>query len=363
MTVHHWLDLDGVADRLAALATAKTAITHRHLDAVPDKVITTYVRDLLSTAGVLPTRHEEVERLPRWADQVLAQAPPGHRQLVSPFAHWYVIRRHRDRTRRGQGFSASSLARTRSVIQRPLELLVWLDDGGIALADLNQPTLDRWLSEGKRHRCDIRVFLQWAHRRKLARDLNVPRRRVEQPSVFIEDDERLQQLRRCVQDETIPLAVRVVGSLFLLLGLQITKVLRLTTRDVWLDGNTVRLHLNGHHVGLPPRIAAIVGQRLEQAEAVWESNRYASTTPWLFPGHNPARPLCLQSMHIQLRKHDLKRLAGRNAARLALAGDVPASILAEVTGTSVSNATRWATLAKRDWTQYIATRQQPERRG
>jgi hypothetical protein len=78
--------------------------------------------------------------------------------------------------------------------------------------------------------------------------------------------------------------------------------------------------------------------------------------PWLFPGHNPARPLCLQSSHLQLRKHDLKGLAGRNAARLSLAADVPASILAEVTGTSVSDATRWATLAKRDWTDYIATR-------
>jgi hypothetical protein len=61
-------------------------------------------------------------------------------------------------------------------------------------------------------------------------------------------------------------------------------------------------------------------------------------------------------LQLQLRKHDLKGLAGRNAARLALAADVPASILAEVTGTSVSNATRWATLAKRDRTDYIATR-------
>ncbi|MFG1807845.1 hypothetical protein [Streptomyces sp. NPDC049040] len=65
-------------------------------------------------------------------------------------------------------------------------------------------------------------------------------------------------------------------------------------------------------------------------------------------------------MHIQLRKADLTGLAGRNAARLALANDVPASILAEVTGTSVHNATRWATLAKRDWTDYIAARREPK---
>lgn len=66
VTVHHWLDLDGVADLFAALATGRTTITHRDLDALPDKLITAYARDLLSTAGLLPTRHEEVERLPRW---------------------------------------------------------------------------------------------------------------------------------------------------------------------------------------------------------------------------------------------------------------------------------------------------------
>ncbi|MGQ4355831.1 hypothetical protein [Streptomyces drozdowiczii] len=101
-----------------------------------------------------------------------------------------------------------------------------------------------------------------------------------------------------------------------------------------MDRSTVRLHLNGYYVELPPRISTLVRQRLEQAEAAWENNRSASTTPWLFPGHNPAHPLCLQSIQLQLRKHDLKGLAGRNTARLALAANVPASILAEVTGTA-----------------------------
>lgn len=91
---------------------------------------------------------------------------------------------------------------------------------------------------------------------------------------------------------------------------------------------------------MPPRISALVGERLELAEAAWQDNRSASTTPWLFLGANPARPLCLQSMQLQLRKARLTGLAGRNTARLALATDVPASILAEVTGTSVHNATR-----------------------
>jgi hypothetical protein len=39
-----------------------------------------------------------------------------------------------------------------------------------------------------------------------------------------------------------------------------------------------------------------------------------------------------------------------------LTGDVPASILAALTGTSIDNATRWANFVKRNWTDYIASR-------
>ncbi|WP_398683939.1 recombinase family protein [Streptomyces akebiae] len=42
-----------------------------------------------------------------------------------------------------------------------------------------------------------------------------------------------------------------------------------------------------------------------------------------------------------LRRLGLGGLAGRNTARLALAADVPASVRAALTGTSVDNATDW----------------------
>jgi hypothetical protein len=52
-------------------------------------------------------------------------------------------------------------------------------------------------------------------------------------------------------------------------------------------------------------------------------------------------------------------LAGRNTTRLALASDVPASTLAALTGTSIDNATDWANVAKRNWTDYAASRKDP----
>ncbi|MEU2469269.1 hypothetical protein ABZ580_34580 [Streptomyces sp. NPDC012486] len=61
---------------------------------------------------------------------------------------------------------------------------------------------------------------------------------------------------------------------------------------------------------------------------------------------------------MKLRRHGIAPLASRNSARLALASDLPASVLAELTGTSISNATRWTGYAKRDWLDYIASRAQ-----
>lgn len=49
-------------------------------------------------------------------------------------------------------------------------------------------------------------------------------------------------------------------------------------------------------------------------------------------------------------------LASRNSARFALAFDLPASVLADLTGTNISNATGWTAYAKRDWFDYIACR-------
>ncbi|MEU4493744.1 hypothetical protein AB0F96_09920 [Streptomyces sp. NPDC023998] len=138
--------------------------------------------------------------------------------------------------------------------------------------------------------------------------------------------------------------------------MQITRILVLTTNDVAVQEATVQLKLDGTLLQLPPRLAQLVLKHLEHAEAAWEVNRAASTIPWLFAGLNPARPIQSQYIYLKLRRLGLGGLAGRNTARLALAADVSASILAALTGTSIDNATDWANFVKRNWTDYIASR-------
>src|SRR5208282_5953150 len=48
---------------------------------------------------------------------------------------------------------------------------------------------------------------------------------------------------------------------------------------------------------------------------------------------------------------------------LALAAELPASVLADLTGISVGTAERWSQWAKRDWAAYVGQRTADDRRG
>ncbi len=134
------------------------------------------------------------------------------------------------------------------------------------------------------------VFVLWTNERGLTSSLEVPTRSPEDPATFIEDDDRVEQLRRCVNDATLPLDVRVIGSLVLLMGLRVTRILELTIEDVVVQDSAVQLKLDGGSLKLPARLAHLVRQQLHQAEDAWEANRAASTIPWLPRAGRPCRP-------------------------------------------------------------------------
>ncbi|MFE0845822.1 hypothetical protein [Streptomyces rochei] len=125
-----------------------------------------------------------------------------------------------------------------------------------------------------------------------------------------------------------------------------------------ISGDVVELSINGHSLRLPPRVDQLLVEQRKVSVDRWTINQTASTTPWLFPGQEPARPIRSEYLSLLLRRHGFEGLASRNSARLALASDLPASVLADLTGTSISNATRWTAYAKRDWFDYIACRKQ-----
>ncbi|WP_244291570.1 hypothetical protein [Streptomyces subrutilus] len=353
--VLHWLTLSGVPALMSQLAGAED-VTHQHLDDLPNTPSTRYIRDVLVAAGVLPVRDERLEGLPRWADALLRQAPTHHRHLATPFAHWYLLHRIR-RANRHRALRASTERGMRSKLRRALELLGWLDETGIGLGQLAQPALEEWVEEGPANRRDVRAFITWARSRHLAGDLTIPPAVVPVPSAFTTEIELTDQLHRCLCDDAMPIDVRTAGALMLVLGLQPTKLLELTVHDLVDDETAAFLTLDGQRIPLPPKVALLVRALRDRCQERWQLNQTASTTPWLFPGQEPARPLGATYLSLKLRQHGITPRAGRNSARLALAADLPASVLADITATSISSATRWTGYARHDWLDYIATRQ------
>ena len=161
----------------------------------------------------------------------------------------------------------------------------------------------------------------------------------------------------------MPLDLRVGGALVLLFGMLVSRITQLTKDDVIEDNRATWLAIDGHRLMLPTKLAHLVRQLRDQDEPRWTLGRLGTPVPWLFPGQSPARPAVDVIFGVRLRQYGIDAHAGRNTARLALAAELPAAVLADLTGISVSTAERWSQWAKRDWAAYVGQRAADDRGG
>ena len=194
-------------------------------------------------------------------------------------------------------------------------------------------------------------------RRGLTGDLTVPLPPRPQPARLLAEDDHIRQLDRCLTDEAMPLDLRAGGALVLLFGMLVSRVTQLTKDDLIEEGRVANLAIDGHRLMLPPRLASLVRQLRDQALAAVDSGSSRELpSPWLFPGQTRhARPWTSSSAPGSTQ-HGINAHAGRNTARMALAAELPASVLADLTGISISTAERWSHWAQRDWTDYVGQR-------
>ncbi|MFH9426558.1 hypothetical protein [Streptomyces sp. NPDC017529] len=136
-------------------------------------------------------------------------------------------------------------------------------------------------------------------------------------------------------------------------------MLELIVHDV-IDNDTVAaLNLNGHRLPLPPESRPAGPRAARPAPETLAFRPDGQHDTMAVPGQEPARPIGATYPSLELRRHGIAPLASRNSARLTLATDLPASVLADFTGSSISDSTRWTRYAKRDRLDYIASRIDP----
>ncbi|MCL6737491.1 hypothetical protein [Streptomyces neyagawaensis] len=198
-----WARRSDSARMLAGLAAQHQEITHEILDGLPQDWRTLYVRELLVAAGVLPKRQENFARLRLWLNDTLAGLPPHQARVIRPFAEWGILRDARRRADKGR-YTAHAAANDRVDIRTAIKFMTWLDDNAITLTDLSQEVLDVWLTNNSTQVRGLSAFIRWAVARHLTGKVTVPTKRHGLPSRFMHSDELNQQLRRCLNDDSLP---------------------------------------------------------------------------------------------------------------------------------------------------------------
>ncbi|MFI6180470.1 hypothetical protein ACIA8R_33360 [Nonomuraea sp. NPDC051191] len=140
--------------------------------------------------------------------------------------------------------------------------------------------------------------------------------------------------------------------MLLLFGTPISRIRRLRAEHLRDQDDGTYLNVGRHPLLNPPRLANLLRQL---AAAPVNRTRMAVPVTWLFPGRLPGQPAS-SGFGGKLLEHGVDIRPARNAALIALVEDIPAPILADILGLHIDTAVRWANVAKRDWSAYLAAR-------
>lgn len=358
-----WLKRNGVSDVLAGFGSGQLAIMHESLDARPPTKVIEHLRAVLVATGTLVPRDEQLVRLERWMTSVIAERiEHGEQELLRRYGIWHLLRRLRRRNR-GEDATYSQTQVVKRHLNSAIALLDWLAGRGLTLATADQGHLDTWLAfDGATRRRDIGHFVRWAARAKLT-NLELPAERWCGPTGPLDGEKRWEQARRLLADDAVDPSDRVAGLLVLLYAQRAAAISRLTIDHVTHADDGVRLKLGHRPLIVPEPLATMV------LDLVAKRRGHATlgdrgTSPWLFPGGQPGRPISASRLTERLRALGVQAGPARSAALCQLASELPAAVIARLLGVHIKVAVEWQRISSGDWTAYAAdfSRREPSTR-
>ena len=166
-------------------------------------------------------------------------------------------------------------------------------------------------------------------------------------------DTRWALIARLLHDDTLELTDRVAGALLLCYGQQLSRIAVMTTEQVHRHDAVVSLRFGTHDLTVPEPLSVSLTDLIDVGRSHLGVGS-PTTSPWLFPGHLPRRPITPARLGERLRVLGIQALPGRRATLLPLATEVPAAVLAELLHLTPTTATRWTRDAGGDWSRYAA---------
>jgi hypothetical protein len=352
-TALSWIKHEHTTTILGGLGRGDLPLAHDTLDRLPAAKTVEHLRAVLVATGALPARDEHMARLERWvADAIAARPDPDERYLLKRYAVWHLLRRLR-RRRNGAPVTYNQTTTVKARLRVAVELLDWLAARGLTLGSADQSHLDDWLAgEGATRQGDAGNFVRWAASQKLTR-MGLPAIRWNGPTASLDADKRWEQARWLLRDNTLEAADRVAGLLVLLYAQKVAAISRLTLDHVEYAGPTISLRLGPRPVALPEPLTVLI------LDLVASRRGHAAvgnppTSPWLFPGGQPGRPISASRLSERLRDLGIHPGAARSSALMQLATELPAAVIARMLGMHIKVAVEWQRAASGDWTAYAA---------
>jgi len=347
----NWLRNSAGAALLTEVAAGRLAATHDALDQHPRRRAADYLRHILVAGGVLAPRDEELARTERWLTERLAGIDKAeHRRLVQAFATWRVMRRLR-RNAEATPTARTYTAHARTRIKTAVAFLDWLVTRGTTLADCRQTDVEDWLGTGA-GAYPVRDFLAWAADRGHCHTFHVPGL-ANTTGAATDAEQGWTQLARLLHDHDLDLTDRVAGCLLLLFAQQQSRIAAMTTDQVTIHGPDVRVRFGQHELPVPEPLGALL-QTLIRDGRSHVGVGSPTLTRWLFPGGLPGRPITAPRLAERLRALGISSQAGRRAALIDLAAQLPAAVLADLLDLSPNTAVRWMRQAGGDWNNHAA---------
>ncbi|TCM42754.1 hypothetical protein [Kribbella sp. VKM Ac-2568] len=360
VTVLRWLQKCAGPRVLAQLVSQRTEISHASLDVLPQDLTTRHVREILVATGILPQRQENLARLELWLDNILKQLPPRQKQFIAPFAEWSIVRDARRRAARGR-YTTRACTHDRADIRIAIKFLTWLDENQLDLAAVGQEDLDLWLTTHPTLHRSIGSFIRWTTARHLTGQITIPTRRSGLPARFLGEREHHEQLKRCLNDEDLPLEVRITGALIGLYALPVTRLVEPTTDRFHRDQGSAYLSIDRNPVLLPPKLARLIDRQIARVAFISMLRQPHNDGPrFLLPGLPPTRPLSAGRVQVLMKRHGLAVIAARNTARIEAVADLPPIVISDLFGISPRTAYAWAQYAQDSWADYLAVSQDAE---
>jgi hypothetical protein len=242
-------------------------------------------------------------------------------------------------------------AHARTRIKTAVAFLDWLATRGTTLADCGQSDVDDWLGTGPGAH-HVRDFLDWAADRGHSHAFTVSGLG-HTDGAATDPEQRWVHLTRLLHDDSLEVTDRVAGSLLLLFGQQQSRIAAMTTDQVTTHGQDVYVRFGQHQLPIPESLGALLQTLIRDGRPHVGVGTPAHTR-WLFPGGLPGRPITASRLAERLRALGIGTQAGRRAALIDLAAQLPAAVLADLLDLHPSTAVRWMRQAGGDWNHYAA---------